>query len=407
MMRPRLLACVGLLVAAGSTRAAAQAGPGLTEEAAVALARRHNPDLAVARLTVDSARGQRRAFREYPNPMFAVTPGTPTQYGVTLPIDVGPQRSARSRIGALGVDAAGWDVRDADRQVTLLVRRAWYDVLLADERHRISEARRATVRQLATADSLRVRAGDLAPRALARSQVELALAEADAVRTRVAAQQARLTLESVIGVAPNDTALTLAGALAYRPVHPPADAGVAQRIDARPDIAGARARAEQSLAARSLARAALLPIPTLSYVRQRSAPFESGRYYAFGVGVEIPVLNLYGGERQRAEAGVQAATVAESRVRLAAERDARIALAELHAQTGLVESYEGGVLARTTASVEAARYAYERGATSLLELLDALRAQQDVRNDYASALHDYWIAVRNVEAQLGVALAPE
>jgi cobalt-zinc-cadmium efflux system outer membrane protein len=400
-----LVFAAAVAVVRGPTVLCAQTPSGLSERDAVAIALRHSPDLEVARLTVDSARGQGRAARAYPNPVVQVIPNTPTQYSVTLPLDVGPQRRARTRIGSLGVDAAGWDERDAERQVTLLVQRAYYDILLADERRRITEERRATVRQLATADSLRVRAGALAPSALARSPVELARAESDVVRARVAAQQARLALEAAMGVVPSDTALVVSGDLRYRPVLPPEDSAVvAGEIARRPDVVGARTRIDQSVAARSLARSALLPIPALSYVRQRSAPFESGKYYALGIGVELPVFNFYSGERQRAEAGVRASAAVETRVRLAAERDARSALADLHAQAGLVESFESGVLSRTAESVEAARYAYQRGATSLLELLDALRAQQDVRIDYALALHDYWVSVRTVEAQLGTSL---
>jgi outer membrane protein TolC len=60
------------------------------------------------------------------------------------------------------------------------------------------------------------------------------------------------------------------------------------------------------------------------------------------------------------------------------------------------------VLARVEQNVAATRYAYDHGATSLLDLLDALRAAQDVSTEYYTALHDYWIAVYAVEAAEGV-----
>ena len=53
------------------------------------------------------------------------------------------------------------------------------------------------------------------------------------------------------------------------------------------------------------------------------------------------------------------------------------------------------------ANVSATRYAYERGATSLLEVLDAVKDQQEITLDYQAALHDYAISVRLLEAAVG------
>ena len=60
------------------------------------------------------------------------------------------------------------------------------------------------------------------------------------------------------------------------------------------------------------------------------------------------------------------------------------------------------MIAKVEQNVEATRYAYSRGATSLLEVLDALRAQQDVMTDYYTALHDYWVSVAAVDAAQGI-----
>jgi outer membrane protein TolC len=87
-----------------------------------------------------------------------------------------------------------------------------------------------------------------------------------------------------------------------------------------------------------------------------------------------------------------------------AARDAIAALAEFRAQRGLVRRYESGVISKVSQNVEATRYAYARGAAPLLEVLDALRAQQDVLTDYYTALHDYWVSVHGVRAALAVPL---
>lgn len=373
----------------------------LTLAEVLEVARRRSPDMGIAQATVDSARAESRVAGAWPNPVYAAIPNTPFQYGVTLPIDVGPQRLYRARASARGVDASRADQLDIARQVTFNVRRAFVDAVLADTLETISRERRDLVHQILVADSIRLRSGDLATRDLFRVEGELARADADLVRAHVAALNARLALQVLMGTAP-DTTFAIAGDLHFVPLDIPDDSvltGLA--LAHRPDATASEVRVEQSRAQRRLAASSVVPIPQLSYVRQYSAPFESGRYYAFGIGLEVPVLNFYSGQRERAAAGEAAATFAQQRVKAQIRRDVTSASAVLRAQGALVQRLESGLLAKTDAAVAATRYAYSRGATSLLDVLDATRSQQDVRTDYFTALHDYWTSVYALNAAVG------
>jgi cobalt-zinc-cadmium efflux system outer membrane protein len=377
-------------------------GPsGLTLSAAVDSALKNNLDLRSARSLADSARAETRIARALPNPTIAAVPNTPFQYAATLPLDIGPQRIFRVRASDLGAVAAGADVQDSVRHVVLGVRRAFFDVLLADARRDIVGGRRDIMRQLVAADSARVRAGDLPERALIRSEVELVRAEAEDARARLEAQGARLALQSAMGMASPDTALRVDGDLRYRDITFGAD-GMRAPLENRPDVTASRVREAQSAAAQRLARSLVIPVPQLSFVRQITGPFESGHYYALGIGIEVPILNQYRGVRERADAAHDAAGYARRRTEAQAEREVQSATATFRAQQALVRRYESGVIAAVAQGVDAARYAYARGATSLLEVLDALRAQQDVLTEYRTALHDYWVAAYTVEAVTGV-----
>jgi cobalt-zinc-cadmium efflux system outer membrane protein len=398
-MRGRSL-CL-LLCASGLAPACIHA-QGLTLRAAVDSALRNNLDLRVARSLSDSARSETRIARALPNPSYSVIPNTPMQYSGTIALDVGPQRIYRVRASDLGARAARSDVGDNTRLTVLAVERAYFDVLLADARRSVVTARRAIIRQVVAADSARVHAGDIPERSLIRSGVELVRADADVARAGVDAQTTRLALQGLMGVASPDTALHLDGALTYAPVAADSDIAMDAVLARRPDVAASRIREEQSAAAERLAASAIVPVPQLSYVRQYSAPFESGHYYALGIGVEVPILNQYGGQRERAAAGRAAAALLRRRTEAQASREVRSALAEFRTQEALVRQYESGVIAKVGQNVDATRYAYSRGAVSLLEVLDALRAQQDVMTDYYTALRDYWVAAHTLRAAQGV-----
>ena len=396
-----LAVCISAVAHAQPTRSQTSSS-GLTLRAAVDSALRNNPDRRVALSLVDSAYAERRVARAFPNPTLSVIPNTPTQYAGTIPIDIGPQRIYRVRASDLGAQAAQGDLGDNVRQLTLSVRRAYYDVLLADARRNIVDGRRQVMRQIVSADSARVRAGDIPERALARSEVELVRTEADVARAGVDAQTARLTLQGLMGVAEPDTAIHLAEGLQFRDVPTDADELTRTAVATRPDLQASRLREGQSAAVEHLASASLVPIPQLTYVRQFGAPFDNGRYFALGLGLEIPVLNLYRGQHDRAAAGRVAAEAAHRRLESQINREVRSAVAELQVQRALVLRYEAGVLTKVSQNVDAARYAYTHGATSLLDVLDALRAEQDVMTDYSTALHDYWVAVYTVRASAGL-----
>lgn len=384
-----------------SSYAGTQVSHGITLQAAITLALRHNPDMMIARSLVDSARSEHRIARALPNPTLFGNPNTPYQYGISIPLDVSPARVYRSRSTAVGVQAVEADRADVGRQTTLAVARAFFDVLLTRERERLATERRDQVRRLLAADSLRVRTGDLPRQNLARSEVEMARSDADVARSEVDFQLARTSLRGLIGTPHDDTSFAVLGTLDYRRLDPPPDSLLAIAFSHRPDLVASAYRVTQSRVAERSAAALNVPVPVLSFVRQYTAPFESGHYYSLGLSFELPSVNLHGGERARAAAGAEIAAAVHQRVEVQLDRDVNASLAQFRIQRTLVERFEAGLLSRVDASVEAARYAYSRGATSLLDVLDAVRSQQDVRTDYYTALHDYWVSAFALNAAVG------
>ena len=379
-----------------------RASSGLTLDEAVDSALKHNWDLRTSVAVGDSARAETRIARAFPNPTVAAIPNTPFQYAATLPLDIGPQRVFRTRVSELGARAARSDIRESARQVVLAVRRAFLDVLLADAKREIVAARRDVMAQLVAADSARVRVGELPARALTRSQVEMLRTETDLARAGIDAQSSRLSLQGLMGVVVADTALAVSGDLQFRDLSFDRETDTQAALSHRPDVESSRIRESQSVAAQKAARSLVLPVPQLTYVRQFNGPFDSGHYYAFGLGVEVPILNRYGGQRQRADAAHEAAAVSRRRLEAQATREMQSTMVEFLAQRALVLRYESGIIGKMEQGVEAARYAYARGATSLLEVLDALRTQQDATIEYRTALHDYWVAAYSVEATSGI-----
>jgi len=65
-----------------------------------------------------------------------------------------------------------------------------------------------------------------------------------------------------------------------------------------------------------------------------------------------------------------------------------------------------GLVVKAAAALETARFAYQSGATSQLDLLDAIRTYSDTRANYYSALRDYWVSLYALDRAVGMDLAP-
>lgn len=412
-MKRSVWALVGRIIVVVGAATLAQTPPQTLADL-VARAMESNPEIRLAMVRVDSARAEGRIARALPNPTLTAAPNAPYQYQASLPLDFGPQRGHRTGASRSGSRAAEFDLDDLRRQIAFEVRRAYYDLLLAQAQLEVAAGQRDFLRQVLAADSVRVRAGDAPARNLIRSEIELARADAESNQAAAAVREDRLGLQALIGVAAPDSEFAVAGRLTD-----PRDTGFDALQSAtghdRPDLLASQRRRDQAAALRRLAGAATLPVPTLTLAYQPRGGFDrrdwwtvgQGNQLSFGLGLQLPLFYRNGGERDRASAGVVAATVAESRTRLAIRSEIAIAADQYRAASALVARYQGGLLAGADSALAQTRYAYTAGAASLLDLLDAIRTSVEVRLAYARAMHDYWIGGYALAAATGKDPAPQ
>jgi outer membrane protein, heavy metal efflux system len=399
-------AALTILLAAAPLPAGAQQSTAWTLEEVLAVALRQNPDLVAARLGVDSARAEQGIARALPNPTYSVIPGTPFQQGVAASIDFGPQRIFRTQAAGRGTAATRLVLADVTRQVTFRVRQAFYDVLLADSLRAIARERRDIFRSLLVADSVRWRGGDVPERNVTKSELDLAGAEADLARANAQTHTARLTLQTLLGSVAPDTGFAITGSLAYQLVDLALDSLGSLAQQSRPDVAAAETRVRQTRSLQALATADLFPTPTVGLVYQSAAPFPSGSHYALGVSFAVPLVYWNGGERARAAAGAASAEAAHSALTTQVAAELAIVVDSVRAARDLAARYQGGLVAKAAAALETARFAYQSGATSQLDLLDAVRTYSETRANYYAALHDYRVSLYALDRAVGKDLVP-
>ena len=382
---------------------AAPAPGGLTLMDVLRSAVERHPLVDAARARVGAARGARMTAGTLPNPILSYQvenvgfPGrtTPvasvreTQTFATLPLEPLWQRSPRVHRANEDVLASEARLTLARREVAIDAARAFFRLALAQVNAAAAAEAREGLDSLVRYTTARVNEGATAEGDLIRLQVERDRAATAAVTRQVELVRAQSVLapylsDSVrVGALPRAiVAVDDAVVLARRSL-PPAETFAARVLTARPDVVAARAQARGAAAELTLQHTLL--------VRQLGATFgakSTGGTYSMmaGLSAPLPMFDQNRGEVQRADGE-----------RSAAERELawteRLATAEVAGAyeaarlfTTQVAALDGQLLTRAAQARGIAVAAYQEGAGSLLQVIDATRTLADARATYYEAL---------------------
>jgi len=372
----------------------------LTLEAALAFARAHRGQAAVARALSDEARAKLRADLSIPEPLATYTyTGAPPRRHATVdqPLDWLVRRGSDAAAGRAGIAAARADSTQLLADIDRDTRSAFYAALGAARGLAIAEDGAQLADSLAAVAGRRRAAGDITELEAAQASLEAARAGQLVSLGRESRDVALAGLERAIG-APPGALPPLTGALDAnldgRSVEPREISGLAAVRRARAEAAAARAEFHAAEWAR-------VPFPSVQFGREWDDPNVIGESPTTVVGLALP-LPLWQTGRARAASARARAAAADARL-----REAEAEAVQLQAQS-IVRLQEAGrraivardsILPLARRQRELALLAYQAGDTGIVPVLDALRAERDVTRDLLASLVSYqsaradWLAL--------------
>lgn len=422
---------IGLAIATLCALAAASGRgedvPRLTLAEALSLAHDRNPDLLAARADLESARAQRQTAIALPNPVLAYSTSKIPTDGSTAStihgndfysrsydtvvsasqlVEIGGKRKDRRVSAFEGIVGATAHLADAARLLDAAVVRAYSAAGVARASAAIARETAASFGKTAGLAEEREAAGEISRSE--KVQIEIAAGRflADAAQAELAYANAARALGALLNIpaaapaedldAPGEiTASSSAGAQ-----------GDATSLASRPDLAALEAAVRKAEADLALQEAFHVPDPTFLTQYERQPPDERNTV-GFGVSFPLPVFNHNSGAIRAAQIALESARrdLARGRVRvqqdLATTRDA-FETARMRALR-LVND----LLPKAQSVRDTVRFAYEQGAASLLELLEAERNANDIRlaavaarGDLAAARADFLAARPGVKWEL-------
>lgn len=399
----------GILVTIGVIGTACMAGAQeqLSLDQAVAEAVRNNAGLLAEKANIGIAEAKVLGARLRSNPVVSaggdhldalgtgfneINGGGPAEYTLRMdfPIEAGGKRARRTEVAQLSRSVTELQFQNAVRSLAFEVANLFVDAQLDKESLALARENLTYFEGIVAVNVVRLRAGEIAEVELLRSRLA-SLQQRNVVREAESKWRAALIrLQTSMGRAEPSRPLELAGDLRR-------DSSVAGRdqwkriaLDSRPDLLALRKDLARSVAETSLqlAHAKVDPAIGTEYRRQQGV---NGISNSMGVFLEVPlpVFNRNQGEIARARSEQRQALLRVRQLEIVIAGEVEVAHEQVLAADSLLRNIESEMLEQAQEVRKVTEFAYRRGHSTLLELLDAQRAHQETVHAYIEARAAY------------------
>ena len=378
---------------------------------------RGNLDYAAARLDLSMSQADLTAARRISDPSLSVEYGNNSDwdiamgrslsFGLDKSISLG-KRVARIDVARHQLDATDAGLRHFVQTLRAEATLAFVDALLARDLTLIGQEALQHIQALYHSDSLRHAAGELSEIDVVQTRLEARLAQQDYDALLVQYANTLVQLDLLMGG-------DLGGTRAVQGTM----AAPARLFDLQQLLEGADTlrmdlvqQHHLALSAESdltLLRRERMPDLDLSLgvslnsrVRNEEAPAPEFVGYTVGVGIPLPLSNLNRGEVRSGQYRVQQARLQDTLSRRQARSEIMQAYNSYQSALRRLAGYNTLIMDNARQVLDGKMYAYQRGETSLLDVISAQHTYNEIRQAYAECLHDCLAAWVELERSAGL-----
>jgi outer membrane protein TolC len=316
------------------------------------------------------------------------------------------KRGLETSIARTDVQAEKDSLESARLHVRVEVRKAFYDLLLAQDEMQIHDQHVAIAQQAIEAARIKYTTGKVPQQDMLKAQFALTRLAEHMIRFDHDADVARAHLNTLLGRDPT-LPVTPRGDFQVDQPLPSAQDLEKLALQSRPDLLAAEVAATKSRQEQSLAKKAYVPDFTVSagYMLMPSGSDPRNNYMIEG-SVSLPWLNHRKHDADIAEAATK---VTDEDAELAAMRNEAFgqieeALADARAAQRLAAIYHNSLRPQADATLHAAVIAYENNQTDFLDLLDSQMTVIDTDLSWRQALGDFSARIADLELAVGIPL---
>ena len=376
-----------------------------------------NLDYAAARLDLSVSQADLAAARKIADPSITaeygnnsdwdIAMGQSLSFGLEKSISLG-KRSARIQVVRQQLDATEAGLQHFVQTLRAEATLAFLDALLARDRAVVGELSAAYMQSLYQSDSLRHAVGEMSEIDVLQTLVEASVARQDYLALLAEYRNALVQLDLLMGQ-PLQTTQEVAGRLEDPRQYFDLNSLLSAADTLRMDLVQQRLEADMAASEVTLVRRERMPdidlalgVSLNSRVRNEEAPAPQFVGYTVGVGIPLPVSNLNRGEVRSSQFRAQQAQVRTDMARQQAQAEIIQAYNNYRSAVGRLASYDASVMDNARQVLDGKRYAYHRGETSLLDLINAQHTYNEIQQAYAECLHDCMAAWVALERSAGI-----
>src|SRR5580704_12091456 len=402
--RPLIILGIFGLFAAG--QAAAQAGAQVTPQNpparvslddAIDLALKHNHSLQAARTTILQNQAEEITANLRPNPTLLGDAQflpffQPNQFsgtyldnsaqfdvGLSYLFERGKKRQHRLQAAKDQTAVTSATVDDNARTLTFNVASQFISALLAQSELELAEKDLASFQQTVDISQASYTAGSMSGGDLLKIKIQLLQFQMDVSAAKLARVQALASLRQLLGYESVPESYEVVGDLEYKPVKVGEDDLKAMALRQRPDVRAAQLGVTAAQSQLALAKANGKPDVTGQANYTHVADTNTASLFA---SIPLPVFNRNQGEIARTGFAITQSQELSSEQASIALTDVTNSYEGLRTADEVVELYQSGYLKEAEDSRDISQYAYQHGAASLLDFLDAERSYRSTELAY-------------------------
>jgi cobalt-zinc-cadmium efflux system outer membrane protein len=415
------LTCVRV-AAQGPAQAAPQTPPArVTLDQAIDLAIQHNHSLQAARTLILQNKAQEITANLRPNPLFLVdeqympffSPDAFTydyinqsavyDMGLSYLIERGKKR--QHRLGAAQDQTAvtSAQVSDNERTLTFNVASQFISAVLAQADLDLAEKDLASFQQTVDISEASFQAGSMSGGDLIKIKLQLLQFQMDVSAARLARAQALASLRQLLGYESVPENYEVAGDLEYKPVKLGEDDLKAMALRQRPDVRAAQLAVTAAQSQFTLAKANGKKDLGVTFTYNHLGGVNTGSLF---FNIQMPIFDRNQGEIARTQYAITQSQELSSEQSSIALTDVANAYESLRTNDQVVRLYQSGYLKQAEDSRDISQYAYQRGAASLLDYLDAERSYRAIELAYRQSLASYMAALEQLRQAVGTRSLP-
>ena len=376
-----------------------------------------NKALAAQRLNVQVGEAEVTAARAFQDPSVTVEYGNNSDWliamGKSLSVELSKsfslgKVSARTRLAKQSLIVAGAELDDYLRNLRADATVSFFDALLARDLAAIGQEAWQNVQALAASDSLRHARGDISELDMLQSRLEAHLAEQEWNSRATDYRNKLVQLDAMAGT-PGRGTTAVEGSLGVPSEEYALQWLLDTMMQARADLLAARAGINVARSELQVTRRERMPDIDLSLgvshnsrVLNEEAPAPEYTGYTVGVGIPLPVSNLNRGNVRAAQLRSQQAELQADDLEMQVKAEVVCAYNNYQAARERAKRFSTTLMENARQVLDGKLYAYRRGETSLLEVLNAQHTYNEIQEAYAECLHDCMVALTELQRAAGI-----